>query len=62
MTLKELVTYPFWFIQVEPEKVPSASTRRDQPRRALNQDNTFITQPQDDGTKLSHQINLLFIS
>ena len=47
---------------MKPEKVPSVSAGRDQPRRALNQDNTFITQPQDDGTKLSHQINLLFIS
>ena len=39
----------------------TASAGRDQPRRALNHDNSFKTQ-QDEDTKLSHQVNLLFIS
>ena len=39
----------------------SASAGRDQARRASNQDNSLKTQ-QDDGTKLSHGINLLFTS
>ena len=39
----------------------TASTGRDQPRRASNHDNNFKTQ-QDEDTKLSHQVNLLFIS
>ena len=40
------------------QKVSSASAGRGQPRRAPNQDNAAS---QDDGTKLSHKINLLFI-
>ena len=36
----------------------SASADGDQPGRTSNQDNSFKTQ-QDEGIKLSHQINLL---
>ena len=39
----------------------TASAGPDQPRRASNHDNSFKTQ-QDEGTKSSHQVNLLFIS
>ena len=38
----------------------TASAGRDQPRRASNHDNSFKTQQNED-TKLSHQVNLLFI-